>query len=422
MESLTPLPYHANTIAHLKAEHPSLWRWFASDKARINDADQTRLELLKSTVRLDEQTHPRIYTAAKRASQALDLADLKITCYQASNHQGVNAALWFLPDEAQVVLSGPIAALLDDDELTCLFGHELSHYKLWSEGQNMPYLTADRMLNAMAWHSSADQSHIVTAQRYQLYTEAYADRGGLLACGKLNSAISCLLKVQTGLEEINTDAYLKQAEEVFATEQTTSKALTHPESFIRARALQNWHQQDNDTANEALARMIEGLDDIHNLDMLRQQHVEQATRRFIQLLLKPTWFQTEATLAHAKLFFDDFAIEASSKVSLEQDQQLMTGKLVDYWCYLILDFATVDDELEDYGLLRGLQLADELELQPQFEKTARNTLKITKKRLEELKNSQAHLLAQLVDNKANNKLAHTASNKKENTNTQEPQQ
>ena len=107
-----------------------------------------RLELLKATVRLDRETHSALYAAADDDARTLAI-DAPITLYQAPGAEGANAALWFLPGEAHVILRGPVA---------------------------------------------------------------------------------------TALAALSAAAYLAQADEIFARAEPTTEGLTHPETFIRARA------------------------------------------------------------------------------------------------------------------------------------------------------------------------------------------
>src|SRR5436190_40700 len=65
-ETLRPvsMPYHRNVVAHLQAAEPGLWHWFASTRKRLEEADAVRLDLLKSTYRLEPQAQPKLYDLA----------------------------------------------------------------------------------------------------------------------------------------------------------------------------------------------------------------------------------------------------------------------------------------------------------------------------------------------------------------------
>ena len=130
---LQPLPYHLALRDYLKAEEAEVWRWFAGQRVRAEQAEAERFELLKSTYRMDRESQPAVYAAAEAAAGRLGL-HVPITLYQAQNPAGLNASLAFVPDEAHIVLHGPVAARLSEPELRALLAHELSHLVLWRCG------------------------------------------------------------------------------------------------------------------------------------------------------------------------------------------------------------------------------------------------------------------------------------------------
>ena len=95
----------------------------------------------------------------------------------------------------------------------------------------------------MAGDANADPLHVESARLCDLYTEVFADRGSLLAAGSAADAIAALLKVETGLAEVCAESYLRQADEIFAQASPRAEQLTHPEAFIRARALALWESK-----------------------------------------------------------------------------------------------------------------------------------------------------------------------------------
>src|SRR5260370_1076665 len=79
--------------------------------------------------------------------------------------------------------------------------------------------------------------HEEAARHYQLYTEILADRGSFCVTRDVNPVIAGLVKIQTGLSQVSPASYLKQAEEIFSKGNVATEGLSHPEAFIRARAL-----------------------------------------------------------------------------------------------------------------------------------------------------------------------------------------
>jgi hypothetical protein len=69
-----------------------------------------------------------------------------------------------------------------------------------------------------------------------------------------------LVKVQTGVQDVSPDSYLRQADEIFARGPAKTEGLTHPEAFIRARAVKLWAENDPE-ANTQIARMFAAPDE-----------------------------------------------------------------------------------------------------------------------------------------------------------------
>src|SRR6266481_3765599 len=88
---LQPLPYHLELRDYLKSHERELWNWFASAQAKADYTENLRLELLKSTYRLDADGH-----------------DIPVTLYQAQNSPQLNAALFYIPGRGHIVFSGPV--------------------------------------------------------------------------------------------------------------------------------------------------------------------------------------------------------------------------------------------------------------------------------------------------------------------------
>jgi predicted SprT family Zn-dependent metalloprotease len=387
---LEPLPYQVELRDYLKSHERELWNWFASARAQADYTENLRMDLLKSTYRLDAESHPALHQALDEAKARLQL-DIPVTLYQAQNHLHANAALYFIPGEGHVVFSGPILSLLDAHEIKSVLGHELAHYHLW-QWEHGELHVADRLIHAVAADPRAAASHEHTARRFQLYTEIFADRGSLCVTGDLHPVVAGLVKIETGLAHVSAAAYLRQAEEVFAKDNVSTEGLSHPETFIRARALSLW-QNHRREAQPDIARMIEGVEALDGLDLLGQNRLTRNTRRLLEHFLRPKWFQTPAVLGHARLFFDDFqrldAKDEAENFSLDSAD----GRLREYLCYVLLDFATVDPELDEMPLAAALEFARQLEMDAQFEKLAAKELRMKVRDVRKLKEQAAELLA-----------------------------
>lgn len=387
---LEPLPYHVELRDYLKSRERELWNWFASARAQADYTENLRLNLLKYTYRLDAETHPDLYLGVAQVKERLQL-DVPVTLYQAQNSPQANAVLCFIPGEGHVVFSGPILTLLNAEEIKSVLGHELAHYHLWQWEQGELHI-ADRLIQAVAADPRAAASHEQTARRFQLYTEIFADRGSLCVTADVNPVVSGLVKLETGLAQVSAPAYLKQADEIFAKENVATEGLSHPEPFVRARALSLWQQQRHEAQLE-IARMIEGPDALDDLDLIGQSRLARNTRRVLENFLQPKWLQTPAVLGHARLFFDDFQPAAARDDSAFAVFKSGDSRLREYLCYVLLDLVSADPELDEVPLAAALELTRQLELDAQFEKLAAKELKMKVRDVRKLKEQAAELLA-----------------------------
>jgi hypothetical protein len=381
---LAPLPYLRDIVAYLREEEPRLWSWFASQRFEEQRVAAVRLDLLKATVRLDRETHAGVYAAADEVADRLAVA-APITLYQAGG-EGSNAALFYLPGEVHVVLQGPVTAVLDAAELRALLGHEIGHHRLFREDEGA-YRVADQLLSSMASDARAEPSHQRTAHLYRMYVEAYADRAALAVTGAVDPVITCLVKVETGLKVASAGAYLAQADEIFSAADPATEGITHPETFMRARALALWARAEPG-ADDELRRMLHGPLAIETLDLLGQRELTGLTRAVIGGVLAEPWMRTEPVLAHARLYFPEPDLTSPAVSIGDADPSVR-----DYVCYLLLDFAAADPTLEDVPLAHVLRLAEQMGLRDRLEELAHRELRITKKALTALRQSGADILA-----------------------------
>ena len=164
--------------------------------------------------------------------------------------------------------------------------------------------------------------------------------------------MTTLIKLHTGLAEVSAESDFRQADEIFSKSRESTREMTHLEPFNRARALQLWETQ-REAADQEIARMIEGPALLDSLDLIGRRKIEQTTRRLIGRYLAPKWLQTDLLMAPARQFFEDFETgERECPVHPEaslSDGDLKTAEtaLRDYFCYVLLDFATADRTLPE---------------------------------------------------------------------------
>ncbi len=396
LDDLNPLPYHLAIRDYLKNDEPEVWAWFAANRVRKEQTDAVRFELLKSTYRIERSSNTAWYDAAEQAASALAL-DLPITLYQAQEPVGLNASLAYVPGEAHIVLHGSVAATLTDLEFRAVLAHELGHLLLW-QGWDGEFLVVDQLLSALTHDPRAETPHFASARLFALYTEIFCDRASLLATGDLLPTVAMLIKVSTGLKEVSADSYLQQAEEVFSQGAAKAAEWTHPEAFIRARALRLWSEGDPVTDSKT-GLMIEGCPALESLDLVTQKRAAVWTRRLIDAMLAWPWMQSEPVLNHVRRFFDDYAPPATQDAEQQTDGSLAEllatddAAMQDYYCFVLLDLVTVDRDLEQLPLAAALVLTDRLGWKERFMDHARREMRLRKSQLERIDQQKDELLA-----------------------------
>lgn len=380
---VSALPYHLQSTAYFKTQQ-EVWRFFADSSYKSDQLAAFKIELLKNSYKFEEQIEPGLYEKVQTAKAGLGLT-LPVIIYQTENTQDTNASIVYINEEAHILFSGKLIQLLNEEELLAVIAHELSHVQLYTQ-QNGEVEITDRVISAIAGHQNSLPAQYETARLFKLYTELFCDRGAYTVTGDYKPIISSLIKISTGLQMVNADSYIKQAEEIFAAEANyRTMGLTHPENFIRARAIWLWHEKGPD-AEPAIQKMIEGSTGLDELDIFRQQQMASLTRQLIDLLLHPEWMRTANTTALATQYFSGWQQKESSAISRLGDTiETLHPNLQDYLGYVLYDLATADKALEDVPLGYAFFLADGLRLTRSFEQAVKKEQKLTDKKIAGLK-------------------------------------
>ena len=354
--ALVPLAYHSTVVDYLQKNEPEVWRW-AGDRAEQGDQlESLRSMLLRDTYRIDAEAHAEIHATLSTAMERLGIA-VPATLYQ-SPGQDMNASLIHVPGEIHIVVQGPLLERLSREELLAVFGHELAHYLLWSRDEGQ-YRVADRILSETFESSGASVSHHETWRRYALHGELFADRGGAIAANALAPAISALVKVQTGMSRVDAASYLRQAIEIESSEASASHALSHPETFIRARGLALWWEGDSDL-EPWIARRLHGSLVLERLDLPGQMRLQALTRGFLAHYLAGTPLASDAVLAQIRSLFPDWREDEPAIGPGDLGPDAADDSVLGYFNALMLDLALADPDQREAALLRAGQIAQEL--------------------------------------------------------------
>lgn len=380
---LTALHYHKITTQFF-LQQSQVWQFFAGHNNKEEQLLEFKMDLLKNTYKFDEAVDVALYEKVNLVKEKLELP-IPVILYQAQSAEEMNASIVYVGGEAHIVFSGKIIQVLSDDEMLSIIAHELSHVKLYTQ-LNGDVEVADRVITAIANHQGSTPAHYETARLFKLYTEIFCDRGAYVVTNNYAPIISSLVKISTGLSSVNADSYIKQAEEIFSADaETKTSGVSHPENFIRARAIWLWHSKGKE-AEPIIKQMIEGNVNLEELDIFRQQQIASITELLIQLLLQPKWMQTPQTIALGKQYFGSLQLNNDMNISsLAAQVENVHNNLRDYLAYVLYDFSTADKTLEDIPLGYCFFLADEFKLDKAFANAVKKERKLTDKKVTVLK-------------------------------------
>lgn len=276
-ERLVPPAYHRELRAYLESSEPELWRWFAeSAQPSPEQIDQAELLLLKTCYRLDGDVHAALSGIAQVVAGKLGL-DREIVLYQELHNEARNARVVRLGDRIHVVFAGDLLDLLTVAEQEAVVAHELAHAHL-HECDDRAFWVLDHMVHRMDEEATAADAISETARRLRLHTEVYADAISLEVLGDQRAVVSAMVKVSTGLRNVDPDAYLRQARQIVESDQAASAGWTHPELHVRIACLA---ARSTEAELEIVRQLIDGPDDLDHLDLLAQLRLQSMMRQVL---------------------------------------------------------------------------------------------------------------------------------------------
>lgn len=226
-----------------------------------------RDQLLANSVRLTTVISPRISNIIAEVKKTFKLEE-KIE-YFSLRDLTYNAFAFKLKENISIVFTSALLENLSDDEIKFVLGHELGHIiydhnrlmLLYNPNENsetfLPILAEKKFLT---WQKKAEIS---------------ADRVGLAACEKYESAVQALLKISYGLTEKNLNfnmaELMKQLDEIAESDYLANLSeATHPILPVRLKALEFFNKSNIFKKSGTIAQktLSEKVDKLINLTKL----------------------------------------------------------------------------------------------------------------------------------------------------------
>jgi len=207
-----------------------------------------RLAFQANAVRVSERQFPRLHAQYMDVLETLDAPD-RYGLF-VSQTPLVNAGAYGM-DKPFIVLNSGALALLDQDELTYLIGHEVGHVM----SGHVLYRTMTVLLLQLATLGFpivglAARAILVALLEWNRKAELSSDRAGLLAVQHPEAALRAFMKLAGGgsPEETDLNEFLIQADQYRETGDVADvvfKVLnllgtTHPFHVLRAAELRDW--------------------------------------------------------------------------------------------------------------------------------------------------------------------------------------
>jgi hypothetical protein len=204
----------------------------------------------------------------------------------------------------------------------------------------------------------------------------------------------------TGLADVDPAGYLARAEA--ADPLAGTRAVSHPETVLRAWALGRWHAdltaeadpvagEDRAPAGETAARaLLRPHLDLDALDLFDRADLERITRTLIEDLLLDHEWQTEPVIAHARQFFPDLSVSrpvpsagsggdwGSPGFTVRPVPAGVSAQTRRYLGYVLLDLITVDPDLDvELAVARAVRFAAALGLSSDLDPLIRAELQLS---------------------------------------------
>jgi len=213
-----------------------------------------RLMFLASAVRTSERQFAHLHDMVRDAAYTLDLE--KVPPLYVTQDPVPNAMCIGM-DAPVIVVTTALVDLLDEEEMRAVIGHEVGHAMSGHAVYRTMLIILTNLATKIAWiplGGIAILGLITALKEWFRKAELSCDRAGLLVGQDLQASMRGLMKLAGGhhLHEMNTDAFLEQAEEYDRAGDLRDGVIkllqvlpqTHPFVAVRVQKLKKWAESD----------------------------------------------------------------------------------------------------------------------------------------------------------------------------------
>tara|TARA_A100001011_G_scaffold262191_1_gene270690 strand:+ start:1089 stop:2177 length:1089 start_codon:yes stop_codon:yes gene_type:complete len=186
--------------------------------------------LALNSLKISKEITPDIYKSLEDTCSSLKLDINCVKAYVTSSSEIQASCMSFNKESCLITFTSKIINLLNFEELKFVMGHEIGHFLLG--------------------HNIEDIIPLESKEGYikKRAQEISVDRIGLWACKDLDIATRSIIKTLSGLDEnyikFNMQAFLNQLDSSMAKNEETGQFSTHPSFLLRAKALLRFSLSD----------------------------------------------------------------------------------------------------------------------------------------------------------------------------------